>query len=545
MPGLNDIDFIRGQGVGGVDPVNSHISSLLFYSDNLPSGFTSSERIKAIFGISQAEALGIVNDFSDETKAVDGTIEVTTKGATGDIETILVGGASIAQYTVLSTDADEAAEAIGIAAAINANAGSHGFTATVALAIVTVIPPVGMGKALTTNALTFASSGTGAATVTDFVSTLAAGSFFAVMHYHISEFFRAKPNGKVFVGIYPEGSFGGTGIAEIIDFAEGEVRRISILETVEPFATSQLSAIQNILVTKRNEHKPASAIFHANMSALSAASLPNLTNATSSKVNVNAAEDGNFLQTAYSNTKSYIAGNKTAWIDKVYVCIQDSTGNSPSDSNYWKEIAVNLRAVNGFSISTLGNETGTKAAGALSQDIAEVQAFNLTSGNVLSEAGIATGDLFVSTAKGLLNDLADKNYTFLRTFEGREGVYYTDSYTAISRDDDYNALERNEVMDEAERLAYQALLPRLNSRIYLDNSGKVSREVIDDYKELVTTALSVLTVSGDISGDPVVTIDPNQDIATTSKLEISFDIQPVGIARNIQVNNSYKVNTGG
>lgn len=542
---LNDINFIRGQGIGGVDPINSHISGLLFYSDNLPSGFTTSDRVKAVFGLSQAEDLGIVNDFSDETAATNGTVTFTLKGATGDIETISIGGVAMWAYTILSTDADVSAVATGMTALINSGTGSHGFTAVATVGEVAITPPTGMGKALTGNALTYASSGTGTATVVDFVSTAAVGSFFAVMHYHISEFFRMKPNGKLYIGIYAEGSFDGTGIAEMIDYAEGELRRIGGLETVEPFATSQLSAIQAILETKRDEHKPADFIWHANSSGLDSSLLSDLTNATASKVNVNLAEDGNYLQPSYSDSVAYIVGDKVTFLDKVYINISSGTGVNPTIATSWAEINVNLRAVTGYSISTIGNEVGTKASGAISQSIAEVQAFNLTSSNTLSEAGLATGELFKNMATGLKNSIADKNYTFLRNFEGREGVYYTDSYTAISRSDDYNSLERNEVMDEAERLVYSALLPRLNSRVYLNDAGQLSRDTINDYIELCVTALTALETSGDISGAPTVTIDPNQNISQTSKLEITFTIQPVGIARNIEVNNSYKVNIGG
>ena len=133
MP-LNDINFIRGQGIGGVDPINSHISALLFYNDTLPSGFASDDRIKTIFGVSQAEALGIVNDFADETAAVDAEVLITLKGATDDIETLSIGGVAMWAYTILSTDSDVDAVAAGIGALINSGTGDHGFTASVVTA---------------------------------------------------------------------------------------------------------------------------------------------------------------------------------------------------------------------------------------------------------------------------------------------------------------------------------------------------------------------------------------------------------------------------
>ena len=66
----NDITFNRTQG--GLDrPLlgEDHLSSLIFYTDgDLPSGFTSSDRIKKIFSLAEAESLGILDDHADETK---------------------------------------------------------------------------------------------------------------------------------------------------------------------------------------------------------------------------------------------------------------------------------------------------------------------------------------------------------------------------------------------------------------------------------------------------------------------------------------------
>ena len=59
---LNDITFIRGAGgLGRPLAGEDYISGLVFYltNANLPSGFTTTDRIKQVFSIAEAEALGI------------------------------------------------------------------------------------------------------------------------------------------------------------------------------------------------------------------------------------------------------------------------------------------------------------------------------------------------------------------------------------------------------------------------------------------------------------------------------------------------------
>ena len=59
---LNDITINKGQGgLGRPLEGTDYVSGLLFYSASLPSGFDSSNRIKSIFSVAQAEDLGITN----------------------------------------------------------------------------------------------------------------------------------------------------------------------------------------------------------------------------------------------------------------------------------------------------------------------------------------------------------------------------------------------------------------------------------------------------------------------------------------------------
>ena len=67
---LNNISFVKGKsGLGRPLAGKDYISGLLFYTNTLPSGFTATNRIKQIFSVADAVALGIGNTYADETQA--------------------------------------------------------------------------------------------------------------------------------------------------------------------------------------------------------------------------------------------------------------------------------------------------------------------------------------------------------------------------------------------------------------------------------------------------------------------------------------------
>ena len=80
----NDVIFNKGQGALGRPLAGTdYISGSLFYTASLPSGFTATNRIKTVYSIEDAIALGITNTSIGETKST-ATYLVTNKGASGD-----------------------------------------------------------------------------------------------------------------------------------------------------------------------------------------------------------------------------------------------------------------------------------------------------------------------------------------------------------------------------------------------------------------------------------------------------------------------------
>jgi len=186
---MGDITFIKGQG-GLLKPLpgEDHISGLIFYHNTLPSGFGSTDRIKEITDVPAAEALGIIDDKSDEVKATGANVLILQSDASGgNVEILLadestneikIDGVTIGNFTAGSGD-DEDDIAAGLRLSIN-NAVS-GYTAAGAGHNVLLTPPPGLGASINGGThVSFTSAGAPGhsattATVTQFSGGVGAG----------------------------------------------------------------------------------------------------------------------------------------------------------------------------------------------------------------------------------------------------------------------------------------------------------------------------------------------------------------------------------
>jgi len=150
---LNDIKFNKGQGgLGRPLAGQDYVSGIIFYTQdgNLPSGFTTTDRIKEVFSIADAENLGILNDYSDAS-AAHATITINGAGSTGDTVKLVANEplgkvVTIGTYTRPSTDTTEDLVATGVAAMINAGTYSHGYSASASTDTVTITFPKKLGS---------------------------------------------------------------------------------------------------------------------------------------------------------------------------------------------------------------------------------------------------------------------------------------------------------------------------------------------------------------------------------------------------------------
>lgn len=182
--------------------------------------------------------------------------------------------------------------------------------------------------------------------------------------------------------------------------------------------------------------------------------------------------------------------------------------------------------------AAIGTLLGAVTKASVNENIAWIEKFNLLGGSLLS-AGI-DGTPINSISEGLKETLNDNGTIFFRTHTGKAGIYFNDSHTCTELTDDYAYIENNRTINKAVRAIRATILPRLNSPVKVDSdTGQLSPEVVKSYEVDGYKALEEMQNNSEVSSFDVY-MNPNQDILSTSELEIEFELVPTGIARNIK-----------
>ena len=176
---------------------------------------------------------------------------------------------------------------------------------------------------------------------------------------------------------------------------------------------------------------------------------------------------------------------------------------------------------------------GSVSKASVSDNIGWVSKFNLV-GAEFQDPGFIDGTTASSKAKSLLNTLDGYAYIFLRKFVGSNGTYHSYSYTTTVETSDFQTIENNRTYDKAFRGIYASLLPQVNSPLFVDDAGKLEAGTVAYFKTLAGSALKIMEDSKELSGY-LVDIDPDQNVLATSKIEVTAKIQPVGVAKTIEV----------
>jgi hypothetical protein len=508
---INDVVFVKGKGgLGRALPGSDYISGILFYSNSYPSGFDVNNQTKQVFSVEGAETLGILDDYSDETPAT-ATIEVTNVGSNGDTVEIILdiplknGGTeevNFGTYTKVSGDTtvDDVADAINTL--INAGTLTHGFSSTVLTDTVTITAREGLGVALNTGTLLVATdTGTIATTVTQFTGGVA--SKLAVMHYHISEYFRINPKGNLYVGVFPVpvSTYDFEEILTMQNYANGAMRQVAVYKDAATTASgivTDTTALQAVAETLEGLHMPISVLYAANIKAISDIStLENLSTATNENVSVTISQDG---------------------------------GGQGAD----------LYVTSGKSITNIGALLGTVSKSSVSDSIAWIELYDVSNGTECEVAAFANGDLYTSYSQSLLNTLNSYRYIFLTKRVGLNGTWWNDSHTAVTQSSDYAYIENVRTIDKAIRGIYSGLLPKLNSPLVLNSDGTMTDNTIAILTAAARPNLDQMVRDTELSAYAI-TIDPDQDVLTTSELVIAVQLVGIGVARNITVNIGYTI----
>jgi hypothetical protein len=205
-----------------------------------------------------------------------------------------------------------------------------------------------------------------------------------------------------------------------------------------------------------------------------------------------------------------------------------------------------LYATTGKSVTTLGATLGALAYASVAEDIAWVQKFNMSDGNELDVPAMANGQLVRDLSDGLLGNIQDKAYNFLRTFVGVPGSYFNEDRTATTVQSDYAYASNVRTIQKAMRGVYSGLIPALNSPITLNSDGTLSDVSVAYLTTLAEKNLFQMVRDSELSGSvdqPGFSVEINtaQNVLSTGKIVISVSLVPIGVARNIVVNIGFNV----
>ena len=313
-----------------------------------------------------------------------------------------------------------------------------------------------------------------------------------VLHYQLSEIFRVNPGISLYVGIFTKpATYTFAEIKAVQNFAAGRIRQLAIWCGDRAFSADDVTAIQGVAAALDQENAPLSILYAPKVSAVGA--LP-----------VNVAGAGQY---------------------RVSVVITQA--GSGTGAELFTAPANPAQS----SVSAIGVVLGLLSLAKVHQSISWVKNFP-TGVNV---PAFSDGTLYRDLDKALVEQLNTGRYLFFVTQVGQAGSYMNDSHTMDSAISDYAMIESVRAMDKAVRGIRTYLIPELGGNIYVDaDTGKMQAYSVSHLETTANKALEDMEKAGELSGFKV-EIDPEQDILSTSEVEIVIRQVAVGVMRKIRV----------
>lgn len=318
-----------------------------------------------------------------------------------------------------------------------------------------------------------------------------------VLHYQLRSIFNRNPAISLYVGIYkPNGTPTFSEIKTMQNYTGGKLRQIGVWDGATALDPANLVALQAIRTTLEAQDKPLSIGYAPKIAAVSG--LPtDLAGANKSGVSVIIGQDG--------------AGTAA----DLYKDAKNATAKS--------------------SVTAIGEWLGIVSAAAVHESIAWVEKF--PTGIALPAFG--DGTLLRDLDTAVIESLDAARYIFFVEYSGLAGAYFNDSHTMDDATSDYAYIESVRTMDKACRNVRTYVLPKLGRPMKVDAStGKLEAYVVEDLQLTAGKALEDMEKAGELSGY-VVEIDPNQNILSTSCVEMVIKQVGVGVMRKLNIKIGY------
>lgn len=314
-----------------------------------------------------------------------------------------------------------------------------------------------------------------------------------LLHYHLSEIFRINPGISLYVGIFakPKATNTYAEVKKMQNFAGGKLRQIGIWEGDVELAADNLTALQGVASTFEGQDMPLGILY-----------APKITTVTSLPTN--------------------LAGDK----ERVWVVIGQA-GSSTGATLYDDDANQTAKA----SVSGLGVVLGLVSLASVHEAISWIEKFPTG----VDVPAFGDGTLLTDLDRTVVESLDAAHYLFFVTYAGLAGSYMNDSHTMDDATSDYAYIENVRTMDKAVRGIRTYLLPKLGGNVYIDKStGQLQTHSVEYLQTTAQKALEDMEKAGELSGY-VVEIDPDQDVLSSSEIEIVIRQVGVGVVRRMTV----------
>jgi hypothetical protein len=346
----------------------------------------------------------------------------------------------------------------------------------------------------------------------------AAADTTALCYYHLSEYFRLNPSGKLWVyngnAVAASSIFSSAGPADALMAASANgIRHMGVVFGFDPGATLTIATgFANFVNTAQAaaqtwaEARAAAFVYVDNImieGVAASTTLVDLKTRDSAQVSIVVACDHGYLQ--------------------------------DYDAEFTKTAAV------GTALGSIGVRMLSESIGSLTIERPPASKrgrpnYSLVDSrqNRWLKPGLSTTQAFDDLTQAVRDELTAKAYIYAGKYEGYAGVYFNADPTLTLATDDYNTIHINRIWDEATRMVRRALIPRMNSRVQIDPAtGRIKPSTIADWDAAAKRELETLLFEGEIA-DFRFTIDPAQDVIATGKVVVSLAITPQGIAKEIE-----------
>lgn len=314
-----------------------------------------------------------------------------------------------------------------------------------------------------------------------------------VLHYQLSEIFRINRAISLYLGVFTKpDTYTFAEIKTVQNYAGGRIRQMGVWCGDKAFAAEDVTQIKGVADSLDLVNAPLSVLYAPKIEKVQA--LPtDVAGANQCRISVLISQDG-------SGTGA-----------ELYAAEANKTLKS--------------------TVSCLGVILGMLSVAKVHQSISWIK--NFPTG--ISKPAFGDGTLYRSLDSALVEQLDAARYMFLVTHIGQSGSYVNDSHTMDAATSDYAMIENVRTMDKVVRGVRTYLTPELGGNVYIDAStGKMQAFSVAHLETTANKALEDMEKAGELSGYKV-EIDPEQDVLSTSEVEIVIKQVAVGVMRKIKV----------